>query len=147
MQPDARLWITSSPGCQVSFLPPCQQFDLTKVQYCRYAPCHSCTKSIFVIFSWQGLWKMPALGSHCCLSVTQFVLPVKTLDETSHSNPMIYGATTQNPGKLALILFCFNSVSILTECVTWFDWPDHFDIWYDISEVVTASWSVPLLCD
>lgn len=42
-----------------TFLPPCQQFDLESIWY---LPC--CTKSIFVIFSWDGMWKMSVLASY-----------------------------------------------------------------------------------
>lgn len=42
-----------------TFLPPCQQFDLESIWY---LPC--CTKSIFVIFSWEGMWKMSVLASY-----------------------------------------------------------------------------------
>lgn len=62
----------------------------------RYVLCHSWTKGIFVLFSWQDLWKKSMVGLDCFLSVTQFVLPVKTLDKTSHCTQTIYEAMTQN---------------------------------------------------
>lgn len=103
----------------------------------RYMLCHSCTKSIFVLFSWNCLWKRILLFS--------FSNTVCSACQTSwqdiHSALTIYEPVTQNLDKLALILLVFYL---------------HFDrrcswLWLYITltfyitslEIITASCSAP----
>lgn len=93
--------------------------------FIRYVPCHGCTKSIFVLFSWQSLWKNVCTGL-LLLSLSNAVCPAcQNSWQDSHSARAIYESVTQNLDKLVLVLFCFYFVSILTKGV--------IELWSDIT--------------